>query len=223
MSGEERKAAILKAVRHLFAAKGFAGTTTRELAATAGVSEALLYRHFPTKEALYGAIHESICSERKYDKFDQLAALEPSTVTLVLLVHYMVSILARDAADPGEGSIPHRLILRSLAEDGEYARILSRRLAEFWSPKVVECLKAAAAVGDAIEERVPFECGSQFAFHLARMVVVQFLPPTPVGGCGPLNPELVSRVVWFVLRGMGLKEEVIRRYYQPETLAALGL
>ena len=43
LSGEERRAAIIKAVRRLFAEKGFHGTTTRELAEAAGVSEALLF------------------------------------------------------------------------------------------------------------------------------------------------------------------------------------
>ena len=58
LSGEERRAAIIKAVRKLFAAKGFDGTTTRELAAAAGGSEALLFKHFPNKEALVEAILE---------------------------------------------------------------------------------------------------------------------------------------------------------------------
>ncbi|MBI5853864.1 MAG: helix-turn-helix transcriptional regulator, partial [Nitrospirae bacterium] len=40
----------------LFASKGFKGTTTREIAQRAGISEALLFKHFPTKRALYGAI-----------------------------------------------------------------------------------------------------------------------------------------------------------------------
>lgn len=39
-----------------FAARGFSGTTTRQLAAEVGVTEAALYRHFPSKEALYAAI-----------------------------------------------------------------------------------------------------------------------------------------------------------------------
>ena len=40
----------------LFARKGFAGTTTREIAKAAGVTEAIIFRHFATKEALYNAI-----------------------------------------------------------------------------------------------------------------------------------------------------------------------
>lgn len=42
----------------LFSRKGFAGTTTREIAAAAGVSEAIIFRHFRTKSDLYTAIIE---------------------------------------------------------------------------------------------------------------------------------------------------------------------
>jgi len=55
-SGRERQASIIAAAAALFAQKGFNGTTTREIARTAGISEALLFRHFPTKRALYAAI-----------------------------------------------------------------------------------------------------------------------------------------------------------------------
>jgi AcrR family transcriptional regulator len=40
----------------LFASKGFKGTTTRAIACAAGVSEAIIFRHFATKEDLYDAI-----------------------------------------------------------------------------------------------------------------------------------------------------------------------
>jgi len=55
-SGRERQASIIAAAAALFAQKGFNGTTTREIAKTAGISEALLFKHFPTKRALYAAI-----------------------------------------------------------------------------------------------------------------------------------------------------------------------
>src|SRR5438067_1640194 len=91
LTGEERRAAIIQAVRHLFADKGFNGTTTRELAEAAGVSEALLYRHFPTKEALFEAIQQSFCDDQSRARFERLNALEPSTQTLILLVHFLAS------------------------------------------------------------------------------------------------------------------------------------
>jgi len=55
-SGRERQASIITAAASLFAKNGFNGTTTREIARTAGISEALLFKHFPTKRALYAAI-----------------------------------------------------------------------------------------------------------------------------------------------------------------------
>ncbi|BFU95408.1 MAG: putative Transcriptional regulator acrR [Nitrospira sp.] len=55
-SSQERQAGLIAAAAALFAAKGFNGTTTREIAKAAGVSEALVFKHFPTKRALYAAI-----------------------------------------------------------------------------------------------------------------------------------------------------------------------
>jgi len=58
MSGDERRDQILQASVELFSKRGFAGTTTKEIARTAGVSEALVFRHFATKDELYNAILE---------------------------------------------------------------------------------------------------------------------------------------------------------------------
>src|SRR5580704_15803343 len=91
LSSEERRAAIIKAVRQVFAEKGFDGTTTRELAVAAGVSEALLFKHFPNKEALYSAMQLACCNERDFDQIERLKTLEPSASTLVLLVHMFAS------------------------------------------------------------------------------------------------------------------------------------
>jgi AcrR family transcriptional regulator len=55
-SARERQVSIIAAAASLFAEKGFNGTTTREIAKTAGISEALLFKYFPTKRVLYAAI-----------------------------------------------------------------------------------------------------------------------------------------------------------------------
>lgn len=60
LSADERRAAIVSAAVRLFAEKGFRGATTRELAASVGVTEPVLYQHFATKGELYTAILESI-------------------------------------------------------------------------------------------------------------------------------------------------------------------
>ncbi len=52
MSAEDRRAAILAAARGAFAESGYQGAGTAQIAAAAGCSEAILYRHFPSKRAL---------------------------------------------------------------------------------------------------------------------------------------------------------------------------
>lgn len=56
MAGEERRLQILRVAVRLFSQRGFRGTTTKEIAQTAGVSEAMVFRHFATKVELYSAI-----------------------------------------------------------------------------------------------------------------------------------------------------------------------
>src|SRR5262245_41067016 len=55
-SAGERREAILREGLRCFAANGFSGTTTREVAARVGITEAALYRYYPSKESLYSAI-----------------------------------------------------------------------------------------------------------------------------------------------------------------------
>jgi AcrR family transcriptional regulator len=68
---------ILEAAIELFAKNGFRGTTTRDLATQAGVNEAIIFRHFNTKQELYRAILEEKLSQKQdahLEEFRQLAA-----------------------------------------------------------------------------------------------------------------------------------------------------
>jgi TetR/AcrR family transcriptional regulator len=56
MTGGKRREQILHTAVELFSQRGFKGTTTKEIAKAAGVSEAMVFRHFANKDALYGAI-----------------------------------------------------------------------------------------------------------------------------------------------------------------------
>jgi AcrR family transcriptional regulator len=64
MTGDDRRRQILQTAVNLFSTYGFRGTTTKKIAEAAGVSEAMVFKHFSTKEDLYGAIlHEKACEE----------------------------------------------------------------------------------------------------------------------------------------------------------------
>jgi TetR/AcrR family transcriptional regulator len=58
LPAEQRRLTLIETAIDLFSRKGFAGTTTKEIAAAAGVTEAIVFRHFATKQDLYTAILE---------------------------------------------------------------------------------------------------------------------------------------------------------------------
>jgi len=64
LSSLDRRRQILRIASGLFARRGYRGTTTREIAERAGINEALLFRHFPSKEKLYWTLIEELCSAR---------------------------------------------------------------------------------------------------------------------------------------------------------------
>ena len=59
MTGGRRREQILQTAVDLFSQRGFKGTTTKEIARAAGISEAMVFRHFATKDELYIAILEN--------------------------------------------------------------------------------------------------------------------------------------------------------------------
>ena len=56
LPADKRREQLIQVAIDLFSRKGFNGTTTREIATAAGVTEAIIFRHFETKEHLYAAI-----------------------------------------------------------------------------------------------------------------------------------------------------------------------
>ncbi|MFO0948939.1 MAG: helix-turn-helix domain-containing protein [Planctomycetota bacterium] len=224
MSGEERREAILKAVRVVFAEKGFEGTTTRELARTAGVSEALLFKHFPDKEALYVAMLDDFAKDNNQKEIgERLAALEPSTANLVLLVYALLArVIRRSRPESDEEAIRIRLLQRSMMGDGEFARLLlRRRFSSLFLPKMEACIEAAIAAGDARPGLTSSSLMVWFTHHLAAMMLLHLLPKKPIVDYGVSREQLVIEAVPFLLRGMGLTDAAIKKYYSPETLSRL--
>ncbi|MGQ0540317.1 MAG: TetR family transcriptional regulator [Blastocatellia bacterium] len=68
MTGDKRRELILKTAVDLFSQHGFSGTTTKKIAHAAGVSEAMVFRHFATKDELYGAILHAKTHEEGTDR-----------------------------------------------------------------------------------------------------------------------------------------------------------
>src|ERR1022692_5341331 len=56
LPASDRRLQLLETALDASSRKGFGGTTTKEIAAAAGVTEAIIFRHFPTKQDLYNAV-----------------------------------------------------------------------------------------------------------------------------------------------------------------------
>lgn len=208
LDSDERRKAIVTAAVPLFARDGFAGTTTRELAEAAGISEALLFRHFPSKQLLYREILQLGCEGDP--ALEKLATLQPSTATLVFMVGFMVRrFLQGGEAERAELDSRLRLLLHSFLEDGDYARELSETVAGRVVPLFDASLVAAIAAGDAVSRRGSPANRFWFAHHVAAMMAVAALPgPSCMPYEGQLD-DIIDEAISFILRGIGMTDAAI--------------
>jgi AcrR family transcriptional regulator len=221
MSTAQRRAAILSAIRSVFAEKGFHGTTTRQLAEAAGVSEALLFKHFPSKDAMYAAMQEACWSEVAERELQRLAQLPPSTSSLVLLVYVLANkiISGQAVAHQTHPNQFEKLMLRSMLDDGVFARGMLKRFDDGWLAKFEECVKAAHKAGDLDKKSIPGRIAGWFVHDLSVMVLIQLLRDPPVADYGVSRRELIDHAVRFVLQGIGLSDSAIRRHLNPQAFA----
>jgi AcrR family transcriptional regulator len=120
MAADERRGQIARVAAALFARHGFSGVTTRQIAKAARVNEAILYRHFPTKEDLYTEIIKGKIEEQ--GEFMDEAVL--STDDDVAVLSYMARTFLELV---GEDHTFMRLMLFSALEDHSLATIFFER------------------------------------------------------------------------------------------------
>ncbi|HXF91559.1 MAG TPA: TetR/AcrR family transcriptional regulator [Nitrospiraceae bacterium] len=119
-SSRERQASLIAAAASLFAAKGFKGTTTKEIARAAGVSEALVFKYFPNKRALYAAIlAEKASLSELLEAVEEAARKRDDVRVFTLIAGYRI----RPGADP----TLMRLLLFSALEGHELSDMFFRK------------------------------------------------------------------------------------------------
>ena len=132
MAGEERRLQILAVAVSLFSNRGFRGTTTKEIAQAAGVSEAMVFRHFATKEELYAAILDhKACSGGKFEPAEMAADGIARKDDRAVFESLALGALKHHENDPDF----QRLLLHSALEKHELAQMFFdefvRRVYEF--------------------------------------------------------------------------------------------
>ncbi|WP_299810426.1 TetR/AcrR family transcriptional regulator [Tardiphaga sp.] len=214
MTHDLRRELILSAAKRCFAQHGFAGTTTKSVAAAASISEGLLFKHFPTKSALYAEILAEECEADP--GLHKLLGLPPSTETLVILIRGMVGHFQEVLAAPEQEEAQRmRLMIISHLNDGEFARLLFEKVGRLIGAAFTGALEQAIAQGDASRVgNTPLNL-FWFAHHTAMMASLARLPPVPTLPYGN-DPGLERQLCEFILRGIGLTEAAIARYIDLE-------
>jgi len=212
LSSRERRQAIVEAVKGVFASKGFDGTTTRELAQAAEVSEALLYKHFPSKKSLYAATVGAYAADPMWLEYHRILEMEPSTSTLVVMVHFLISQVVESGSEQVEAM--GRMAARSLLEDGEFMRVAFREFNEAWVAKFEACLRAAEEAGELAETGQRRDLRAWFVHHLVLALMLYLNPRVSAINYQASRKTLVEQAARFALLGAGLKEKAIRRHYK---------
>jgi AcrR family transcriptional regulator len=149
LPAEERRAGILAAATRCFADRGFAGTTTASVAVAAGINEALVFRHFGSKQELFLACVDAAW-ERLRARGEQLALEEPESRRWRMPGRAFLELVQEDPAVA-------RMWMRGLVEttgndaiDGHLAQLM-RDVHEYVTGEVA----ASAAAGGLTPGRDP--------------------------------------------------------------------
>lgn len=113
LSRSQRREQILEAAKTAFARTGFAATGLGDIAAEAGISQAILYRHFDSKTDLYRAVLERVC-----ERLAETVGERPGGFTSAAVDALVVAA----AADPHG----FRLLFRHVAREPEFSEFVEQ-------------------------------------------------------------------------------------------------
>jgi TetR/AcrR family transcriptional regulator len=144
MSGTDRRAQLIDVAIDLFSKKGFGGTTTREIAAAAGVTEAIIFRHFATKQDLYKAILDTKCGtpEGETWSFELRQAMDRNDDESVFRT-LLTAIIEFKRKDPRF----ERLMLHAMLEGNELAMMHHKQFAVPIGEQLIEYVERRQQAG----------------------------------------------------------------------------
>lgn len=194
MNGQDRREQILQEAMRIFARKGFRGTTTREIAQRLGISEALMFKHFPTKEDLYRAIIKKR-TERAEEMLFPKELLQAKNDWLVFS-SIATNLMERNAQDPTF----MRLLLYSALEGQE----LSRLFLDTHAHKKIKII--SGYIRQRIKEGVFRKVSPELAAQAFLGMIINFLQSREILGAPNLRrfplKKIVQTFVEIFLKGL---------------------
>ena len=145
----QRREQILTAATQAFARTGFTATSLSDIAAEAGITRVILYRHFESKTDLYQAVLDRVCALLRTHVAEPVGGFTDASID---------GLLAAAAADPAG----FRLLFRHAAREPEFMAQADR----FWTDIYDSAhLQIKSVVADPAWAR--------WASHLAPTVAIE--------------------------------------------------
>lgn len=154
--GGSTRERLLAAASELFAERGYERATVRDIAARAGVNQALLFRHFGSKRALFGETMSRGGLER-------LRATPPDRLVEVILSNMLAPPPDRDGSASGAGRSLETL-LRSVGAQDEVAAALASLSTDY--------ARVLATVSDADDRALRADLALSWLLGIGLMRVV---------------------------------------------------
>jgi TetR/AcrR family transcriptional regulator len=199
MHADDRHRQLLRSAIDCVARNGFGGTKTKDIAAAAGISEAILFRHFATKEDLYHAIldmkegqGDGKGMKRLMQQLEECAARRDDASVFSAIASAIFGSFREDPAF-------HRLILYAMLDGRLMASLFHKRLGAGFQDflrryVVLRQSEGAFRPGDP-DLMLTFAMGT--VVHCATGKYIFGLKKSTVA-----DEEAVKQLVGFVLNGL---------------------
>ncbi len=196
LPGTERRAQLIEVAISVFGQRGFRGATTKAIAEAAGVSEATIFRHFPSKEDLYIAAFRQrtgVGTEQFVAALEDLADRRADEEVLRSLGRAMLTAYEQDRD-------LHRMLMYAWLDQDEAA---NRRMSEqIWESPLFAFLERYIARRQA---EGSFRAGDPALLSRALLALpVHYAVQTKLYGIGSDAPdeEVVALYARFLLGGL---------------------
>ena len=188
---DERVADIMRAARTMFCEKGYADTSTAQIAAQAGVVEGTLYRYFPTKRDLLIKVVEAFYEDIFADYERQLQGVRGTWNRLRFLIWKHLSVIHGDPA-------MCRLIVHELRPWPQYRQSSVFRLNQRYTRRTLAVIKEGVARGE-FQAKIPLQIVRDMIFGCAEHHTWAYLR-----GEGQFSPdEAADAITNLIYQGLG--------------------
>jgi len=151
LAADDRREAILRSARKVFARNGFRGASTAAIAAGAGCSEPMLYKLYASKQALFAAVLRHATEEMSCTMMELLDGSEDTVDALAMTAHRVCS----------DGLVVEiirlRMLAMSLSDEPEIRAALVEsvdRMRTGWGQRVAAAQRAGTVRSDVDADAV---------------------------------------------------------------------